>query len=258
MEKGAYIIHANPDIRYDIRFAIKPEVVEVPQNQQKLQLEIEKTLVVVRKLFADDEAEMQNYFTQLLTLAQAGMVPDNAQPIISLNALQQLKSEIIEKKSGEVKNAYFRLLGMQAIKIGAGPVVIALVIKGLNYFYPGHHVLQQLSIFSNFLYLWSASLVGVWISFATRKPVLTFEELITIEEDRLEPSLRLILVGIISMVFALLFYKEAITMTFGPVSSKNISTDAFIAMIFGISLGLSEKIIGSNLTKRANAVFEKS
>lgn len=256
MEKGAYIVFANPDIEYDINFSIKPENTEVSENQQKLHLEIEKTLVVVRKLFHNSQIDLQKYFSQLLTLAQAGLVPDNAQPLISLNALQQLKAEIVDKKSGEVKNAYFRLLGYKAIKIASPAIISALFIKCLYYFVNKSDLLNNLSIFSNFLYIWSSCMLGIWISFGTRKTILTFEELTTIEEDRLEPSIRLIFVGSISIIFSLLFYTNALELKIGAISTKQISSDAFIAIIFGVFLGLSEQVIGKKITKRATTFIE--
>jgi hypothetical protein len=258
MEKGAYTVVKNPDpgIKYDIIFAVKPDVSDVSEVQQKLHLEVEKTLVVVRKLFANAPLDLEAYFTQILTLAQAGLVPENAQPTISLNALQQLKNEIIDKKSGEIKNSYFKLLGCQAIKLGIYPLASALMIKLIYYYSASVDAIKDLSIFANFLFLWCSCMLGIWLSFGARKTILSFEELTTIEEDRLEPMMRLLFAGAIAMVFALLFYKQAITVNFGTVSSKDIGIDPFVAMIFGVSLGLSEQILGKKITKKAASLFD--
>jgi len=256
MEKGCYNVVRNEVIPNDIIFSVKPNISQVTENQQKLHLEIEKTLVVVRKLYENTPIELQHYFSQLLTLAQAGLVPEeNAQPTISLNALQQLKAEIIDKKSGEVKNTYFKTLGLKAAYLGLPILVIALTIKTLYYF-RNSDIINNLSTFSNFLFIWCASLVGVWLSFGARKTVLTFEELTTIEEDRLEPVIRLIFVGVMALMFSLLFYKEAIVLEIGKISTKSITTDSFTAIIFGVFLGLSEKLIGQKLTKKATSLFE--
>ncbi|WP_394665467.1 hypothetical protein [uncultured Chryseobacterium sp.] len=256
MEKGCYNVNKNDEIPFDIVFSIKTGISQVTENQQKLHLEIEKTLVVVRKLFENSPIELQHYFSQLLTLAQAGLTPeDNAQPTISLNALQQLKAELIDKKSGEVKNAYFKTLGIKAFYLGSPILIFCFVIKILYYFTESD-VINNLSIFSNFLFIWCSSLLGVWLSFGARKTTLTFEELTTIEEDRLEPALRLVFVGIISIIFALLFYKKAIVLEIGQISTKEVATDSFTAIIFGIFLGLSEKFIGQKLTKKATSLFE--
>lgn len=256
MEKGYYIVGENPEMPFDIKFSIKPDLVaDVPEPQQKLQMEVEKTLVVIRKLFENSEVELRHYFNLLLALAQAGLVPENAQPVIAMNALQQLKAELIDKKSGEVKNRYFKQLGIQAFYFGIGPLTIGMLLKGLAYFSTSE-VTLNLEIFANFLYILSACMLGIWISFGARKTVLTFEELTTIEKDRLEPAIRMVFAGSISMVFALLFYKQAIVIEFGNISTKEISSDAFVSLIFGIFLGLGEQILGKKLTKRAASIFE--
>ncbi|MDR6463344.1 hypothetical protein [Chryseobacterium sediminis] len=255
MEKGCYYVNKNDAIPFDISFSVKNDIIQVSENQQKLHLAIEKTLVVVRKLFENSPVELENYFLQLLTLAQAGLVPDNAQPTISFNALQQLKAEIVDKKSGDVKNKYFKTLGIKAINLGFPVLLFCLIIKGL-YYCKNSDVINNLSIFSNFLFIWCASLLGVWLSFGARKTTLTFEELTIIEEDRLEPDIRLIFTGIISMIFALLFYREAIVLEIGQISTKKVASDSFTAIIFGVFLGLGEKFIGQKLTKKATSLFE--
>lgn len=256
MEKGCYIVRKHEEIENDIDFSIKPNVSQVTENQQKLHLEIEKALMIVRQLFKDSPIELENYFSQLLTLAQAGLTPEeNAQPTISLNALQQLKLEIVDKKSGGIKNGYFKDLGFTAIKIGILPLSCAIAIKTFYYF-SDDKILENLSVFSNFLYIWCSSLLGVWISFGARKTILTFEELISIEEDKLEPTLRMLFIGCISIIFSLLFYKQAVTLEIGAISSKEISSDAFVSIIFGFFLGLSEKVLGQKITKKAASVFE--
>lgn len=257
MEKGAYIVRSNPEVKFDIIFSIKPDIDDVSEIQQKLHLEVERTLVVIRKLYESNEVELNHYFNQLLTLAQAGLVPDNAQPAISLNALQQLKNEVVDKKSGEVKNAYFKLLGRQAILCGVGPLTLALLIKLIRYYAPRIPELNDLSIFANYLYIWCGCMLGIWLSFGARKTVLTFEELTTIEEDRLEPTIRLIFTGAIAMLFGLLFYTNAITLSFGSITTTQISSDAFVAIIFGVILGLSEQVLGKKITKKATEVFDK-
>lgn len=256
MEKGGYIVRVNPEKPDDILFSVKSDVTEVTDLQQRLHLEIEKTLVVIRKLFEHAPVDFQHYFNQLLGLAQAGLVPDNAQPGISLNALQQLKNEVVDRKSGAIKNGYFKSLGVQALYLGVPALALALLLKGFNYVFPNEDSLANLAVFANFILVWCSSLLGIWISFGARKTTLSFEELTVIEEDRWEPRMRMIFAGTIAMIFSLLFYKEALTIDFGPVSSKAISKDAFVAMIFGVVLGLSEQILGKKITKKAASLFE--
>jgi hypothetical protein len=256
VEKGAYIVHVNPAKPDDIQFSNKPETQEVPELQKKLHLEVEKTLMVLRKLFTPGTPEFQDYFNQLLTLAQAGLVPDNAQPSISLSALTQLKNDVIDRKSGEVKNGYFKTLGMKAAWLGTPPLLAEVILLIINFYYPLNDTIQQLIVYANFALAWSAAMLGIWLSFGARKTILSFEELTVIEEDRLEPLMRLIFAGAITVIFCLFFYKKVVVINIGMVSSDAIGTDQGIAMIFGVTLGLSEQILGKKLTKRAAKFFE--
>lgn len=257
MEKGAYIVSASKINEYDIEFAVKPEVTEVPEAQRSLHFEVEKTLTVLRTLFEKDKAVLTAYFRQLLTLAQAGLVPDNAQPSISLKALEQLKYDIVHRVSGEIKNTYFKHLGLQAIKVGQWPAYFAVFVKILFFYFSSSVELKNLNILSHFMIIWSACMLGVWLSFGARKTILTFDELTTIEEDRLEPVMRLLFAGCITLVFAVLFYTKAVEIKIGPVASADIKTDMFTSMIFGVFLGLSEQVLGKKITKKAATVLDK-
>ena len=67
--------------------------------------------------------------------------------------------------------------------------------------------------------------------------------------------MRLIFIGAIAMVFSIFFYKEAIFVKVGTVSSKDISSDSYVAMIFGVSLGLSEQILGKKNYKKSSFII---
>jgi len=99
-------------------------------------------------------------------------------------------------------------------------------------------------------------MLGVWLSFGARKTVLRFEDLNILEEDRLEPNMRLLFAGFITLIFSLLFYTEAITIEIGNISSKSISDNTIISIIFGTFLGLSEQVLGKKITKKAASIFD--
>lgn len=257
MEKGAYIVHQNESNSKDIVFSVKPDYKnKVPELQQKLHLEVEKTLVVLQMLFENDSKNFEMYFNQLLSLAQAGLVGENAQPTIAFNALLQFKNELVDKKSGEVKNQYFKTLGVKSFKLGIIPLCISLIIIVLFYYFPLSKELEKLNVLSNFLFVWSSCMLGVWLSFGARKTILKFEDLNILEEDRLEPTMRLIFAGAITMIFSLLFHCKAISIEIGEISSDTISADPIIAIIFGTLFGLSEQVLGKKITKKAASIFD--
>jgi hypothetical protein len=54
-------------------------------------------------------------------------------------------------------------------------------------------------------------MAGVRLSFGARKTSIRFEDLHILEEDRLEPLVRLVFAGLLTLVLALLFSTQAVT-----------------------------------------------
>lgn len=256
MAQGAYIVYQNKENPKEIVFSINSEYqTEVPEVQQKLHLEIEKALVVIQMLFETEGNDFQIYYNQLLNLAQAGLVGKNAQPSIAYHALQQLKKEIVDKKSGEIKNNYLKKLGIKAFYYGIIPFVLGVILSVLKSCVKLSSELNEFCVLANFFFIWSFCMLGVWLSFGTRKTILNFEDLNILERDRLEPTMRLLFAGFISIIFSLLFYTEMITIEIGNVSSKSISDNFVISIIFGTFLGLCEQVLGKKITQQASSIF---
>jgi len=256
MVKGNYIVTANAE-KDDIVFHISPIAdQDIPLEQQDLLFDVESTLEIIRNLYKNDNRSFANYFDQLLKLSQVGLVGENVQPQLAKRALEQVKNEITNRESGKIKNRYLKELGRKALIFGM-PVLIAgaflnyLKCKGIAF------GCLNCSEFANLLILWSGTMVGVWLSFAITRTILGFNDLTIIEKDRLEPSLRLIFTGSLAIIFGLLFIKKVIVINLGDLSSAHIIDDPITSFLLGVILGLNEKIIGSTLTKKTAALFEK-
>ena len=102
-------------------------------------------------MFEDNPLEFDNYFNQLLTLAQAGLVPENAQAIHFFKCIATTKNDIIEKKSGEVK-IHTLSYWVLAIKLGKFPMAVALILKLLNYYLPNFDAIKNLGILQIFFF----------------------------------------------------------------------------------------------------------
>ncbi|WP_118975201.1 hypothetical protein [Taibaiella koreensis] len=259
MAKGNYIVSATEE-RNDIVFSPAPDAEDpIPSDQQDLMFQVGSVLEVVKQLYQqNDQASFSNYFNQLLSLAQVGLVGANSQPALALRALEQIKAEIVNRESGKKKNGYLRKLGKLALLAGLPPLLIGCCF---NYFIcrddnslPG---CLNFSYAAALLVLWSGCMMGVWLSFAITRTVLSFDELVIIEKDRLEPGLRLIFTGLLSLVFGLLFIRKAIVVSLGDISSVNMAKDCLTAFIMGVLLGLNEKIIGNSLTRKTSGIFDK-
>jgi len=99
--------------------------------------------------------------------------------------------------------------------------------------------------------------LGVWLSFGTRKPVLKFEDLHILEEDRLEPVVRLVFTGVLAGTVALLFFLHVVDVTLGALSTDQIAGNGWAALLFGILSGVGEKALATNVSHQA-AILLKS
>lgn len=255
MTKGCYNILHNED-KSDLIFEIKPDLdVEIPDDQQNLVIDIGNTLATITLLYKPKTLEFIKAFEQLFYIAKTGLESDRAQPSLASKALTQFKKEIVDRESGKKKNEYLKQLGIRAL-IGCIPLLI--IGSLINYLSCKNvHCDCILSNYiANLLILVSGTMVGVWLSFAITRTYIGFDDLAIIEKDRLEPTLRLLFTGVLSIIFGLLFVKNSIEIKLGDLSSHDIINDPVTAFLIGTILGLNEKIIGSTLTKKTADIIK--
>ncbi len=246
---GAFIISQDAGNKRDIRFQLCENVSPVPKDQQNLKADIESALTVMQLLFK--EKEFDNYFRPLLSLAQAGLAGEHADPEVASGALAALKNEITAREAGKIKNRYMRDLGKQAAYLG-GPALLVAVAMHVYIFLTKRTDWPNFVVLINFLFLWSGCMAGVWLSFGARKTILRFEDLHIPEEDRLEPKVRLVFAGLLTLIVALLFSLKAVVVNLGSISSDQINTSIKMALLVGALGGFSEKALSSAVAKQAS------
>jgi hypothetical protein len=107
----------------------------------------------------------------------------------------------------------------------------------------------------NLLLLEIGAMAGVWLSFGTRKALLKFEDLGVLEEDRLDPMVRLVFAGLLTLIIALTFALKVVVVTMGAIRTDQIVNDPLVALLIGMLCGVSEKALSSNVTKQASNLF---
>ena len=111
--EGYFIVNSNPECeKFDIKCELHPERTkrQIPKEQQELYLEIESTNNILKSLNNTKDEIKKKYFEKLLTLAQAGLVGETAQPQLALSTLCKLKDEIILIEGKRIKNEYMKKL----------------------------------------------------------------------------------------------------------------------------------------------------
>jgi hypothetical protein len=257
MSKGNYVVTAIENDT-DIAFNLTADAdKDLPPDQQDLIFAVGSAVEIIRTIYKDDQKSFADYFAQLISLAKLGLEGENAQPALAQRALEHIKIEIIDREAGKVKNQYLRKLGAKALLLGLPFFVAGTAINFLHTHLGMRSMNKDYTDLASLMLMWSGTMVGVWLSFAITRTIIGFEDLTIIEKDRLEPTVRLVFTGILSIVFGLLFIKNAISIQLGSFTSDNILKDPVTAFLIGVVLGLNEKIVGSTLTKKTSTVLDK-
>lgn len=215
----------------------------IPEEQLKLRDEVDNAQTSIRMMFINEPEKFEEYFKSLLSLAQLGLVGSSANPSLASRALSSLKHEILAREGGRIKNQYMRELGKAALIFGLPVLLLGVLI---------HQFASNMATLLSYLFLWVGSMAGVWLSFGSRKIELKFEELNVLEKDRLNPSIRLIFAGLLTIVIGLLISTEAVVFELGGLSTKQFETNIQIPLLIGIFCGLSEQVLSTKVAQHAS------
>lgn len=69
--------------------------------------------------------------------------------------------------------------------------------------------------FRNFFLLVAGAGVGTWLSFALRRVIVTFLDLAALEEDRLDPGVRVLFITALTSIVGLLIWTGAVSLGIG-------------------------------------------
>jgi hypothetical protein len=243
MTEGAFFVSQDRENPRDIHFKVASETTTIPTEQHELREAVEQTLIVLRGVYPEGAPLFPPYFRQLLSLAQTGLVGKNAQPELAKSALTNLKRDITVREAGRVKNGYMRALGWRAMILGMPALACTYAFHLIA---PGHPIEAIV------LAIWGGCMGGCWVSFGARKPNISFEDLQVLEQDRVEPTLRLIFAGLVAETLALLLSTGAVDVKIGVLSASTLMSSYKVALLVGVLCGLAEQALPSKMLKRAN------
>ncbi len=106
--------------------------------------------------------------------------------------------------------------------------------------------------FRNFFILWTGTMIGTWLSFGIRRAKITFKDLGAMEDDMVEPAIRLIFTGLIAVTIGVVFICGMVTVSVGSLSSQQLLDQGRSALLIGMLLGVSELALPSALTRHAS------
>ena len=192
--EGHFLVCENEEEEFDISFQVNSTMDSViPKDQQELYVKAESACNIIKALENTDKQTKKKYFDKLLSLSQVGLVANPAQTETAEFALMKLKDEIVLVEGKRIKNHYMKYLGIDALIIGA----IASVVLGICFYFT--RWIGCISV----LCIIIGALTGTWVSFGARKFEIEFEDLASLEKDKMTPVIRLIYIAVASLIFAL-------------------------------------------------------
>ena len=228
----------------NILFYIVPGT-SAPDDYSALQIDVERTLTVLKVLFFPKQRnKYDEYFSRLADLARAALGQDQVR--LGGMALLALQNEIVTRESGPVKNAYIRRLGGWALLFGMFATVAYLYCR-----YGYTSAVPELHRFREFFSMLAGCFLGTWLSFSIRRVQLTFDDLARLEQDSLDPSIRLLFVAGLTIVVGLLLATKAIVITIGGFNSAFLDSGT-AAVLIGCLCGIGEMGLPTAIAQRAS------
>jgi hypothetical protein len=234
---------AGNDGQKDVYFGVLQK--GCPTDQQHLKDEIERTLSALRTIYGAGP-KFNEAFAKLLALAQVGLVGATPATPTAQAALASLQAEVVDREAGRVKNGYMLKLGLWALGF-AMLSAAAFFVLAANPCWPP----EQIYRYRYFFLLWSGCMAGAWASFASRKALLGFFDLAVVEEDRIEPALRLLFTGVLTVLLAFVFTTGLANVIVGSFQASNIIRSGSTAILAGGFAGLAEKALPAAMLQRA-------
>jgi hypothetical protein len=229
-----------PDGKRDISFKVNSAT--VPQEQRRLRNEVDRTLSALQVLFpVDGDQRFNSAFDKLLSLAQLGLVGDRRNPEIARDALKSLQAEIFDRESTRITNLYLRSFFLKSLIFCTPSIIVFLSSFWLS--------LQPWVV--NIFLVWMACMFGTWVSIASRKFDLDFYGLVGIEESGIEPTVRLLFSGLVTLVLVLMLSGGLADLSLGQFHAASWEKSPVNALLLGAIAGIAERVLPKTVIARA-------
>ncbi|WP_252503058.1 hypothetical protein [Sporosarcina sp. Marseille-Q4943] len=243
-------VHKNPETRFDIVFQRDPNRSEEEAigGSEDLYVEIERASNVIKSMHSSETVK-DDYFQRLVSLAQVGFVGDDPDPKLASDSLRILKEEILAIEGHIIKNRYMINLGIQALIYSA----LVWILWWILFLILGTRA-SSLLIYS---VVWTGAMFGTWISFGARKFELKFEDLNSLEKDKMYSYVRLPYIGICSWALLLFLNSGLLKLEIGSAKSEELLKNTEAQLLIGFIAGLLESKLGINLYNKAEDLTNK-
>jgi hypothetical protein len=223
---------------------------KVPADNAQLKTEVERTLDVLRPMFAPDSLKFQGYFGELLALSRYGLVGSTAQPGQAMDTLKTLQARILDSEKGAAISTHMRGIILSQTYLLAGAAVALAACLYLA-FYFGAATLQNFNVLAIIPGLW----IGLVFSSFVRCRAITFYELHAIDADRFSPLMKSAFALVVLVLTAVLLKAGIFEIAIGKVRLSGFESDWLSAFVFGAMMGIAQEAAISRIESMKRQVF---
>jgi hypothetical protein len=186
---------------------------------------------------------LKEFRTRLLQIAKTGLTGSFVQMEQAVEAHQDLRRELLTRKGNTVKYHYLAILACWA--------AIGLLVGFAVY------ILSPWTGAKAYGLLVMGAVVGAWLSVASTRWSVAFEDLPDFLDSRVEPAVRILFVVVLVCAVGVALQAKLLQIRLGGVDLATFIDSAPVALLFGLVTGVSERALATRFIESARTLATK-
>jgi hypothetical protein len=219
----------------------------IPEDQRKISHEVyavRNTVKLLRERKRMADADADEFIERVKQAARAGCTGPNVDTVLAATALDDIRGDVVRRYGRMIAFKYLLALAAWAV----GGALLGFIVIGFSRW-------RGLEALSGYGYLIVGSMGGAWLSVAASRWEIAFEGIQEFLDRSVEPSVRLLFVGLLAMTLGLFLQLGIIPVNIGEVHLTTLYAKPEWALFLGIVAGVGEKALSMQLLTRAKQVF---
>lgn len=192
---------------------------------------------------SDQDRMLKEFRTRLRQIAKTGLEGSFVQMEQAVEAHQDLRRELLTRKGNTVKYHYLAILACWA--------ALGLLVGFAVY------TLSPWTGAKGYGLLVMGAVVGAWLSVASTRWSVAFEDLPDFLDSRVEPAVRILFVVVLAFAVGVALQAKLLQIILGGVDLATFVESAPVALLLGLVTGVSERALATRFIESARTLATK-
>lgn len=243
---GAYVIVDSTTDAGAFWFAVRDPTVPIPKEQKKVIAAATEHYSRVLDAI-DDETDQNTWLADLKKIVHLGAVQTNPDPATALKQIKDRNGELDKRLRWLLEPG---LRGM--VKLGLGFFGVGVVIAVGGRFVPPEFVPKlDPIIISNYATALAASMLALTLQYTVAVKNVTPKSFPDLKSDLAAPGTDVLACLLICLIVVTLLATGAVAINIKGLETKDVTTNAYVALVVGLICGLSSRRLGPALVTLA-------